>query len=606
MLQPGTRYSFWRQDDRTHYDMATAAGEDAFGAWVLAQDQREDRAASTRYVSPEMTGATDLDRYGRWDTHPEYGAVWFPTLVVTNWAPYRYGHWAWVGPWGWSWVDDAPWGFAPFHYGRWASWRGRWCWVPGRYVARPVYAPALVGWIGGNNFNVGVTVGGVHRAPPPVIGWVPLGPRDPFVPRFNATPRYIRGVNAGHAPWLPPGGAPSWGNRHIPGAVTVVPANTLQQHVRVAERMLPRAEPRWNAALPQQQPALPRPEALVARPFPRGQGPGAAAGLVPPPPSIARPALPQTPPMPQGVARMPPGVGAQSPGVAAQPPGVVAQPHGVFTPPQGANPDRTYSTVPRPSGQAGMEPGGGRRPWPGGVAEQPRPQAPQVPQVPGAVPPPGTAQPPRDAAPVQPDIAHRGPRERLGGPAWPLQRAPGYQGGDSMPGQPPRAGRDQVVRPEPGGTGGQQGWEHARPVMPTLPGQRTQPAPVAPAAPPAIAAPRPVQPPVPAQPQAPMHPQPPVQVAPPHVVQPPAQAAPAPGVGHGGAERPWAGQGGGRPGGAWQGGGPDGAGGRPGGWQGGGDRPGGWQQGGGDRPGAGQGGDRQGGGRIGGGPRERM
>lgn len=639
-LQPGTRYSFWRQDDRTHYDMSTASGEDAFGAWVLAQDQREDRAASTRYVSPEMTGALDLDRNGRWDTHPEYGAVWFPTVVVANWAPYRYGRWTWVAPWGWSWVDDAPWGFAPFHYGRWASWRGRWCWVPGRYVARPVFAPALVGWIGGSNVNVSVAVGG-RRGPPPVIGWVPLSPRDAFVPRFNATPRYIRSVNATQAPWLPPGGQPSWGNRHVPGAVTVVPANTLQQQVRVADRVLPRAEPRWNAALPQQQPALPRPD-WADRPGRHGNGPGGVAALVPPPPSIDRPALPQSPRMPQGIGRMPPAAGvAPPPGAVAQP----AQPRGVWTPPQGGVPDRRFDSVPRPPHQAGVEPqpGEGRRPWPGARDERPRPPSAQGP---GATVPPGVAQPQpredvpgrqdaanrgwrernggpigepqRDDGPGRPDGVNRGPRERFGGPnveppmrdampgrpdveqrgsrerlgggnGEPLQRAPGFQAGE--PGRTPRADRDQVVQPDPRWQGGRPNWEHARPVPPTLPGQRAMPAPAAPtapAAPPAVAVPRPVQPPAP------------VQIAPPQAPQPPVHAMPAPG----------AGQGGGRPGG-WAGGGQDGAGGRPGGWQGGGggDRPGGWQGRGGDRPGMGQGGgdrggDRPGGG--GGGPRERM
>jgi hypothetical protein len=26
-----------------------------------------------------------------------------------------------MSPWGWTWVDNAPWGFAPFHYGRWVG-----------------------------------------------------------------------------------------------------------------------------------------------------------------------------------------------------------------------------------------------------------------------------------------------------------------------------------------------------------------------------------------------------------------------------------------------------------------------------------------------------
>ena len=67
-------------------------------------------------------------------------------------------------PWGWTWVDYAPWGFAPFHYGRWVYIGGSWCWAPGHRVARPVYSPAMVAWIGGTGYGKG---------PWPYLGWVP-------------------------------------------------------------------------------------------------------------------------------------------------------------------------------------------------------------------------------------------------------------------------------------------------------------------------------------------------------------------------------------------------------------------------------------------------
>ena len=126
-----------------------------------------------------MTGHEDLDNYGDWSTAADYGAVWYPRSVAADWAPYRYGRWAWVEPWGWTWVDAAPWGFAPFHYGRWVQVRGRWGWAPGAYVARPVWAPALVGWYGGSGWSVSVNVGG------PVYGWVPLAWGEPFRPWWN-------------------------------------------------------------------------------------------------------------------------------------------------------------------------------------------------------------------------------------------------------------------------------------------------------------------------------------------------------------------------------------------------------------------------------------
>lgn len=160
----------------------------AFEAWANDRDRPEQESQSARYVSRDVIGYRDLDRYGDWISEPGYGYVWQPTYVVSGWAPYRYGRWVWVSPWGWSWIDDAPWGFAPFHYGRWAYLRSRWCWVPGPVYARPVYAPALVAWTGTPGFSVSLSFGSG-------IGWFPLGPREAFVPAYRYSPRYIRNIN---------------------------------------------------------------------------------------------------------------------------------------------------------------------------------------------------------------------------------------------------------------------------------------------------------------------------------------------------------------------------------------------------------------------------
>jgi hypothetical protein len=197
---------------------------DAFSDWVLAESRAEGDWQVARYVSPEMTGAEDLDRHGRWETAPEWGTVWIPSVVVPNWAPYRFGHWAWTRHWGWTWVDDAPWGFAPFHYGRWVIWGGRWCWAPGSYVHRPVYAPALVGWVGSGGVSVSITLG--SRAAPPRVGWYPLAPREVYVPTYRHSPRYEYRVNdrpdwrAARDP-IPPGRPHLY--REQPAAVSVVP-----------------------------------------------------------------------------------------------------------------------------------------------------------------------------------------------------------------------------------------------------------------------------------------------------------------------------------------------------------------------------------------------
>ena len=149
---------------------------DGFDAWSAERDRRYDRARSTAYVSRQMIGYPDLDEYGRWETSGEYGALWYPSSVPGDWAPYRYGRWSWVGGWGWTWVDDAPWGYAPFHYGRWVYVGQRWGWAPGGYVARPMWSPAMVGWYGGDGWSFSVSYGA------PVYGWVPLGWGEPLVP----------------------------------------------------------------------------------------------------------------------------------------------------------------------------------------------------------------------------------------------------------------------------------------------------------------------------------------------------------------------------------------------------------------------------------------
>jgi len=155
-----------------------------FDRWAMSRDDLEDRITSTRYVSPEMTGYEDLDTYGAWQAEPDYGNVWVPANVPEGWAPYRFGHWAWIAPWGWTWVGDEPWGFAPFHYGRWAAVGARWVWVPGPVAARPVYAPHLVAWVGG--VHVGAGIG---------VGWFPLGPREVFVPPYRVSETYVTRIN---------------------------------------------------------------------------------------------------------------------------------------------------------------------------------------------------------------------------------------------------------------------------------------------------------------------------------------------------------------------------------------------------------------------------
>ncbi len=196
-------------------------GRDAFDLWSQKRDQRILSARSSPYVNPNTVGSEDLNQYGSWSSTPNYGPIWYPTTVAPGWVPYSMGQWTWVAPWGWTWVDAEPWGFAPFHYGRWAMWEGRWGWVPGPYAMAPVYSPALVGWVGGvgmggmagagmmggmagagmgmggmggagmgMNIGVGAGMGGMGLS-----AWFPLGPGEPFYPWYHYGPSYFSQVN---------------------------------------------------------------------------------------------------------------------------------------------------------------------------------------------------------------------------------------------------------------------------------------------------------------------------------------------------------------------------------------------------------------------------
>jgi hypothetical protein len=145
-------------------------------------------------------------------------------------------------------VDDAPWGFAPFHYGRWVSWGGRWCWAPGPYVHRPVYAPALVGWVGGGSVSVGISIGG--RPAPPRYGWYPLAPREVYMPAYRHSPRYVNRINDPRDVRDPVTVQRPHRYREVPTAISVLPAAGAAIQplpVRGPDR---RVEPGWVKPLP--------------------------------------------------------------------------------------------------------------------------------------------------------------------------------------------------------------------------------------------------------------------------------------------------------------------------------------------------------------------
>ncbi|MFC6646237.1 DUF6600 domain-containing protein [Granulicella cerasi] len=167
--------------DNLEVQQVHAQQADVLDQFSISRDQQFQQAEQEvgGYVDEGTIGSEDLAANGSWQQDSEYGPVWYPAGVAVDWEPYRVGHWAFVPPWGWTWVGGERWGFAPYHYGRWARFGPRWGWIPGPRGVRPVYAPALVVFVGGSNFT----------------GWFPLGPREVFTPWYRTSGIYINRVN---------------------------------------------------------------------------------------------------------------------------------------------------------------------------------------------------------------------------------------------------------------------------------------------------------------------------------------------------------------------------------------------------------------------------
>jgi len=466
--------------DQLSYDVSDIRSPDDFDRWAMSRDEREDRARSRDYVSADMTGYEDLDDYGRWRSDPQYGNVWQPIGVPVDWAPYRYGHWAFVSPWGWTWVEDEPWGFAPFHYGRWAFVESSWCWVPGPVAIAPVYAPALVAFVGGGGFSVGIGVG----AEP--VGWFPLGPREVFVPWYRTSPRYVQNVNVTNTNvsvvqvtnvynnyTVNKVTNVTYVNQHVNNSVTVVNhdtfvnARSVHQNIqRVDARQL--ANARVTPAVvtnvqPSRQSYMGTAHAVQYRPpaqaisrqvvatrqpvvynRPANQpnrGPGAAGRPAPPPVRTVRAAPPaQVQPLQRGARGGPnptgPGV---RPGQRNGQPNRPAQPNGAQSRPGQPNAPENRGASPRPGQPNAPE----NRPAQPNAPEN-RPGQPNAPENRGAAPRAGQPNAPEN----RPGQPNNGPRpgvpenRNVPRPGGPNNGAPN----NNAPGRP----NENVNSPRPG------------------------------------------------------------------------------------------------------------------------------------------------------------
>ena len=464
----GQRAEFWLDASNAAQYSLTEPKRDAFAAWNNTRDRGDDRSASTRYVSPEMTGVEDLDRHGRWEQSDEHGALWIPRAVPVGWAPYSTGHWVWISPWGWTWVDDAPWGFAPFHYGRWVYYRSNWCWTPGTRVHRPVYAPALVAWVGGPRVSVSVSVGG------PVVGWFPLAPREVYVPSYRVSPRYVREVNHTHVTHItnvtqyignPQGAAEQrdFSNRKFAHAVTVVPTGVFTQRQPVAPAARSLREHHDGRQLTQE---LTRGATLVAAP-------------------VTAPATRQL----EAQSITSPGIGnAAAPGRVQRPWGRVDdERRGIGRPSQGSPNTLNAPNVPN-AANAAISPAVPVAPAmitarpavgaPPAVNVNPARPAPQI-GAPAPIPqahspaPPVQAAPPHAVAPM-PGVAPVAPRQE---PRVRTPRAPGNEVPPATPVVRPEVVRSEAVRPvAPGITAARPRPERPAEPVNAAPAVRTRPA----------------------------------------------------------------------------------------------------------------------------------
>jgi hypothetical protein len=180
--------------ENPQYQIVEAPGQDQWDKWNKQRNEVIADARSWQYDNQYYTGTENLDTSGQWQYVPGYDWCWTP-YVDEGWVPYSNGNWVWEPYYGWTWVSNEPWGWAPYHYGRWFSYGSRWMWWPGPVTAfyNPIWAPAYVSFFGfgAGGFGVGFGFGfGFGR-----IGWLPVGPCDPFYPWYG------RGFGYGAGYW---------------------------------------------------------------------------------------------------------------------------------------------------------------------------------------------------------------------------------------------------------------------------------------------------------------------------------------------------------------------------------------------------------------------
>ena len=120
-----------------------AAVDDSFDRFNSDRESKVNRTFARKYLSGDLEDFEyELDENGDWVQNEEFGNVWVPRGMDSDWRPYYYGRWDWLPMAGWSWLPYEPWGWSTYHYGRW-HWGMNlgWYWIP-TYM----WGPAWVNW----------------------------------------------------------------------------------------------------------------------------------------------------------------------------------------------------------------------------------------------------------------------------------------------------------------------------------------------------------------------------------------------------------------------------------------------------------------------------
>ena len=334
--------------DSPRVEMAAALALSAWDRWNYQRTNYLLQPASTRYVPPAVYGGEALNQYGSWRTVETYGSVWVPGGVGPAWVPYSTGRWIWDPRFGWTWLDDAPWGWAPYHYGRWVFLGNYWAWAPGPLVVRPAYAPALVVFLGG---GVAVTVG--HP-----LGWAPLGWGEPVIPWWGrpgfvgvawwggwAGPRVVNNVVVKRTTNINVTNITVYRNVHVTNAVVGVPAERFGrghvQPTRIGQAQAKQLAPVRGA--------------LAVRPIAASVQPATGTAASPPATIQARPVLATRAPHDLRPALRAQGLAATPAVAPTAPPRLVPSPRSAPPSPKaavapGAGPARTPSAAPGVTG----------------------------------------------------------------------------------------------------------------------------------------------------------------------------------------------------------------------------------------------------------------